>query len=117
MEFLKSFCINAGLKEPIIQERNDFVDVEFYRVSGGETENNQIELKGGQVSGQVDISEKQAEVLKYIIENPRISRGKLSEKLGINPSAVQKHIDKLKTEGIIRRIGKTTGYWEIIVKG
>lgn len=126
---IKSFCINSGLKEPLIQERNDFVDVEFHRVSDGETENDQIELKGGQASGQVsgqvsgqasgqaEISEKQAEVLKYIIENPKISRGGLSEKLGINPSAVQKHIDKLKTEGIIRRIGKTTGYWEILEEG
>jgi ATP-dependent DNA helicase RecG len=114
---IKSFCIKTGLKEPIIQERNDFVDVEFYRVSDAETENDRIEFKGGQASGQVKISEKQAEVLEYIIENPKISRGELSKKLRINPSAIQKHIDKLKSEGIIRRVGKTTGYWEIITKG
>jgi DNA-binding CsgD family transcriptional regulator len=40
---------------------------------------------------------KQKEVLKYIVADPKISKKQLSEKLGINESAVQKHpksIDK-----------------------
>jgi predicted ArsR family transcriptional regulator len=37
----------------------------------------------------------------------------LSEKLGINESAVQKHIDILKEKGKIERFGTTTGYWII----
>jgi predicted ArsR family transcriptional regulator len=38
----------------------------------------------------------------------------LSEKLQINPSAVQKHIEKLKKEGMIERIGGDRGgHWEI----
>ena len=35
--------------------------------------------------------------------------------IGINPSAVQKHIDKLKREKVISRVdGAKGGYWEII---
>ncbi|RLJ08739.1 MAG: hypothetical protein DRP13_02085 [Candidatus Aenigmatarchaeota archaeon] len=39
-----------------------------------------------------ELSERQKEILRPLKENPRITRAKLSEKLGINPSAVQKHL-------------------------
>jgi ATP-dependent DNA helicase RecG len=53
--------------------------------------------------------------LSLIKENPAISRKEISVKLNINPSAVQKHIQRLKSEGIIKRIGGDRGgYWEII---
>lgn len=39
----------------------------------------------------------------------------MSDKLKINPSAVQKHLNKLKQKGLLKRIGPDKGgYWEII---
>lgn len=47
---------------------------------------------GGQAGGQAGLlTERQKEVPDLIIEDPTISRNTLSEKLGINQSAVQKH--------------------------
>ncbi|NGM90263.1 winged helix-turn-helix transcriptional regulator, partial [Parapusillimonas sp. SGNA-6] len=54
------------------------------------------------------------EVLDMIKENPAISRSQLSSKLGVNESAIQKHIDALKQKGVIEREGETTGYWKIL---
>jgi len=52
--------------------------------------------------------------LELISANPKITRSELAEILGINPSAIQRHIQKLKTEGIIMRIGGDKGgYWKI----
>jgi predicted HTH transcriptional regulator len=52
--------------------------------------------------------------LELIKENPKITRVELSDKLKINPSAVQRHIQRLKTEGIIERIGgDKVGNWRI----
>ena len=52
---------------------------------------------------------------ELITENPKITRIELSEKLGINPSAIQRHIQKLKRDGIIERIGGDKGgYWKIM---
>jgi ATP-dependent DNA helicase RecG len=51
--------------------------------------------------------------MELIKSNPSISRKQLTEKLKINPSAIQKHIDTLKKKGIISRDSDTTGYWEI----
>ncbi len=69
---------------------------------------------GGQVGGQVGLlTGRQREVLDLIIQDPSISRKTLSETLGINQSAVQKHIESLKQKGIISRESETTGYWEV----
>ena len=52
--------------------------------------------------------------MELIKENPKITRGELSDKLGINPSAIQKHIQKLKADGTIERIGGDKGgYWKV----
>jgi biotin operon repressor len=47
-------------------------------------------------------------------KNTARSRKELSKKLGINESAVQKHIESLKRKGAIERKGKTRGAWKII---
>ena len=76
---------------------------------------------GGQktdLGGQKRWSEKVVKVLDLIKENPAITRKELSDKLGINPSAVQKHIDKLKKEGVIIREGSDKkGGWKVTNKG
>ena len=77
---------------------------------------------GGQISGQISgqkrppgINGRSFEIIALIKENPYISRKELSDKLGINGSAVQKYIVKLKAAGIIERIGADRGgYWRII---
>jgi len=49
-----------------------------------------------------------------MLENPQITRKELAEKLFINQSSVQKHINKLKKSGLIERIGPDKGgYWEV----
>lgn len=75
-------------------------------------------IQGGQASGQAggqaeQMTERQKEVLELLISNPAISRNQLSERLAINPSAIQKHIDSLKKKGIFSRDSETTGYWKI----
>jgi len=76
---------------------------------------------GGQkpdLGGQKKWSEKVVRLLELIVEKPNITRTELSEALKINPSAVQKHIDKLKNEGIISREGSDKkGVWKVITKG
>ena len=62
-----------------------------------------------------DISERQKQILLLILENPVISRKHISEIVGINQSAVQKHLTTLKENGIIKRVGPAKGgHWEVI---
>ena len=74
--------------------------------------------EGGQkidIGGQKKWSETTQKVYELIKANPSISRKELSDSLSINPSAVQKHIEKLKKEGsIIRKNGAKGGHWEVL---
>ncbi len=70
-------------------------------------------ISGGQVGL---LTNRQKEVLDLIIEDPGISRKGLSEKLGINESAVQKHISALKKKQVIFRESETTGHWKILIE-
>ncbi|MDR1123212.1 MAG: winged helix-turn-helix transcriptional regulator [Elusimicrobiota bacterium] len=65
--------------------------------------------------GQKKWSETLVKVFELIHKNSKITRKELSETLKINPSAIQKHIAKLKTLGFIARVGPDkTGYWKAI---
>jgi ATP-dependent DNA helicase RecG len=64
----------------------------------------------------IGLSEKQSEVLALIQEDPRISIRKMAERLGLNNSTVVEHIDSLKEKGFLERVGKTRGYWKIIIR-
>ena len=72
---------------------------------------------GGQIGGQViNLTKSQQEIFNIILGNQKISRKQLSEQLGINESAVQKHINALKKKRIIDRDGATRGQWIIKLK-
>ncbi len=76
-----------------------------------------MSAEGGQKKqgGQKKWSETTEKVYEFIKANPKITRKELCENLGINPSAVQKHIEKLKKENAIKRSGGDKGgYWEIL---
>ena len=39
----------------------------------------------------------------------------LAEKIGISPNGIKQHISKLKSEGLIKRIGgRKDGYWKMM---
>lgn len=64
-------------------------------------------------NGENKILTTRERLIALIKENPRITRTSLSEHLGISSSNVQFHIERLKSEGVIERIGSPrNGYWE-----
>lgn len=71
-----------------------------------------MEKEGGQknIGGQKRWSETSKKIFDLIKLNPNISRKTLSDELNINPSAIQKHIEKL-----IERVGGARGgYWKTL---
>lgn len=54
-------------------------------------------------------------MIALLKDNPRITRASLSERLGISSSNVQFHIERLKSEGVIERVGSSrNGYWKFL---
>lgn len=72
-----------------------------------------IGQKTGQKTGQKKLLTRER-LLKLICENPRITRNELAETLHITTSTVQFHIEKLKSEGLLERVGGSKGgYWKV----
>lgn len=69
--------------------------------------------KIGQKMGQKELPTRER-LLNLIIGNPKITRKELAESLSIPSSTVQFHIEKLKTEGRLIRVGSARGgYWKV----
>ena len=60
------------------------------------------------------LAEGQLAVYNILKRDNMASRQSIADNLGINPSAVQKHIDSLKKSGYIQRVGTFKGHWEIL---
>ncbi len=106
-------CLESGLPEPLIIEKNGGIEVTILN-------NN---LKGGPMSGPIGgpiggpittLSLRQQQIVHFLIENPKISKQELSQRLTINESAIQKQIDTLKRLKVIKRKGGTRGYWQVL---
>jgi len=68
-----------------------------------------------QEKGSEKSSEKSSEkILTIIKENPHISARSIAEQLGLSSRAVEKQIARLKTNGLLSRIGAPKGgHWEV----
>lgn len=64
-------------------------------------------------NGEIEKQSTRERLIALIKENPRITRASLSQQLGISSSNVQFHIERLKSEGVIQRVGSPrNGHWE-----
>jgi len=80
------------------------------------TENNIGGMKGGTIdSKESGMKTTKQSILSVIQENNKISISGIADILKINRSAVQKHIDKLKSSNMIRREGGAKGGKWIVV--
>ncbi|MCK5320233.1 putative DNA binding domain-containing protein [Candidatus Parcubacteria bacterium] len=67
-------------------------------------------LAEGLVEGLV---ENQKKILGFVEKNPQISKKKLSKKIGISATAIDKNILTLKQKGFLKRVGPDKGgYWK-----
>lgn len=69
---------------------------------------------GREIGGEIELTERQREVLDLIRSTPTLSVKVLADRLGINPSAVEKHLQALKKKGVLRRVGGTRGHWQVL---
>ena len=90
----------------MIQEhiRNLQVEIANYKKTTGNLggqKNQKVDRKSGQKTREA--------ILDLIIANSKITSTQMAETLGINRSAVSKHLKKLQDEGIIKRKGPDKG--------
>lgn len=91
------------------------INIDFRELSNGVSNGVPNGVPNGVSNGVPNSDSTTMAVLELIQNNPYISRKEIAINIGIAIKTVQKHINKLKYHGFIRRSGPATrgGYWEI----
>lgn len=111
-----SSCEKAGLKEPVISESGDFVDIELFRDETGLNNDSGTSEKKTKTSEKTSekkmkTSEKIYELLK---ENPERTIKDLADLLKISTRAVEMNLKKLQEQKLLRREGSDrAGVWVV----
>ena len=67
--------------------------------------------------GSKRLVENQLRLIELMLENPKISKQKMSEVIGISTTAIDKNINTLRKKGFIERVGSDKGgHWKVIKK-
>ena len=67
--------------------------------------------------GSKRLAENQLKIMELILDNPKVSKQKMSEIISISTTAIDKNINILKKKGVIERVGPDKGgYWKVIKK-
>ena len=108
-----TYCRQSGT---VIDYRSGYGGFSFMFYRNNVTEN--VTKAVTEKACQSDVGKKYAtdvRVLSLLTENPAAKRDELAAAIGKTPRTIQRALDKLTSEGKIRRIGSSrAGYWEVI---
>lgn len=105
---------------PKIEDVEGGVRVTFLRNNVGKSHNETTPLSEGLPKGLSErlpkgLSETTTTICFMMFSNRYISRKEMADSIGISTTSVQKHINKLKTLGILKRVDSArNGHWEFV---
>lgn len=108
-----------GLPEPKFQEISEGFMVTVYAAMPGRVAHEESSQKStGETTlktTQITAQKTTQKILGLIRDNPTISRSELAVQIGITPDGIKYHLDALRKQGALRRVGPDKGgHWEIV---
>jgi predicted HTH transcriptional regulator len=68
-------------------------------------------------TSEIDFTENDKAILKIVQNNPRLTQKELSLELNWTVDRVKYYLNKMKKQGVIRRVGSShNGYWELLIE-
>ena len=128
---IKSICLENNLKEPSIEEKNDFVDVEFYRPQDIKTDDNHSfatdydrlrtiatkippETAGIPPETAGILSEQEKLVLEQIYLNTTVTPKEVEKLLNLKDRRVREILSQMLDKKVIKRCGSgRSTYYEV----
>ncbi len=112
----EAFEIRKSFLRVVMPYAKPFARDEAASEGNGSVKSSGIGLAGGLAGGLVDgLVESQRQILLLIVENPRISKREMAERIGISTTAIDKNIIALKEKGLLQRIGSDkAGHWALL---
>ncbi|WP_143153596.1 helix-turn-helix domain-containing protein [Caloranaerobacter azorensis] len=102
---IKSTCLKYGLKEPIIKETGDFVDVEIYR-EVPESAGKVPESAGKVPEKYRDLSEQEMRIIEYIKNNGKITSKEVEKLIGVKNRRAREILKEMIDRKVITRKGR-----------
>lgn len=122
IEKITDACKATGLPEPIIEENSGEIAIELVKMPASEkavSEDHRGDF--GTISDETSgkrresVGKTSGMILDACRENPSITIPEMAEKIGITERSVQRNIQKLQADGLLRRVGgRKEGLWEVI---
>lgn len=114
------YCKQAGLPEPIFEDKWGGLAVIFTKKEGvkpweNDIINKTISQKSSQEGSQEGSQKSSHKILVLVQENRNITTTEMARSIGISRRAVAKQISKLKSEGKLMRVGSNKGgHWKVL---
>ena len=75
----------------------------------------QITQDTTQTTTQTKLSQEAKTILQIISQNPDMTQNEIAEKLGWKINRVKYHVNKMRQQNIIKRVGTShKGHWEVV---
>jgi ATP-dependent DNA helicase RecG len=110
---IKKALKENGSREPFFDfdEDRTFFEVDFYTHPAFKEEQTKVVPINNE---SLYLGERAIQILDIIKSNPSVTASEIAEKIGISKRATEKHLSKLKSAGILDRIGSDkSGQWII----
>ncbi|MFW5641038.1 MAG: RNA-binding domain-containing protein [Thermodesulfobacteriota bacterium] len=96
-----------------IIEMGDFFRADIRNMQGGRENDLRNDIEND-LRNQYGLTDNQADILQNVVQNKYITQQELAERIRITPKNIRNNMEKLKSKGLIRRVGpKKGGYWQI----
>jgi len=100
-----------GSKEPLFEDRLGGMVVVVYKKE-------HFKETTQETTQEIKKLSTRKKIIKELKNNSFLTRDDLPSKIGVSSNAIKQHLAKLKSDGIIKRIGSTkSGYWEVLRDG
>lgn len=117
---IRTECTNVGLPEPEFDYDANGLMVLFKGKSAETSETMSVELtgkrreNGGEMAGKV-AGKTSVKILEIVKSNPEITVPELSAKVGIPIRTIERNIQKLQKDNLLKRVGGANGgHWEVV---
>jgi ATP-dependent DNA helicase RecG len=106
-------CMEQGVRVEFKVLKSGFMAV-FYRTEKEENVWKSLGKIRAEIRTETKV-ETRGKIIAFISENPSITATELAQKISLSKKGVEWNIKKLKSSGILKRIGSTkSGHWEVV---
>ncbi len=102
---IKINCKEVGLKEPKIEEQNDFVDVEFYRPITTESDRLATDTAGLMPDTAGYFSPQEKRILQYLQSNNTVTSKEVEKLLNIKERRARELLKQMAEKSLIIKLG------------